>query len=138
MTKQESEASAPASLEEIQKGWYGLTARVSQLEAEKNSLQQENKAVRSLLERSIEHRLKSHSELVLLLTTLVSKLPLNDVGVIVSKLVEHNTNVNQMLAALGKGVTDQANLPQPVVLKNLEHTKRDLNNALKPAVEELL
>jgi hypothetical protein len=137
MTKQESEASAPASLEEIQKGWYGLTARVSQLEAEKNSLQQENKAVRSLLERSIEHRLKSHSELVLLLTTLVSKLPLNDIGVIVSKLVEHNTNVGHYLAALIKG-TAEVSLPQPVVLKTLEQTKRELLHALKPLVEELI
>ena len=76
-----------------------LKLRVEQLEAERTALEQENKALRVLLERAIEHRQRSHSELVTILTTLVSKLPVNDVGVIVSKLVEHNTNVSQALAA---------------------------------------
>jgi len=129
---------APASLQEVQEGWNDLTLRVRQLEAEKSGLEQENKSLRFLVERVIEHRQKSHGELVLLLTNLVSKLPLNDVGGIVAKLVEHNTNVNHMLAALGKGVTSEANLPQPIVLKNLEQTKRDLAAAIKPAVEELI
>lgn len=137
MTEQELEARAAAPLDEIQKGWYELTSRVGQLEAEKDVLEQENKALRSLLERAIEHRLKSHSELVLLLTTLVSKLPLNDIGIIVSKLVEHNTNVGHYLAGLIKG-TAEVDLPQPIVLKTLEQTKRDLVSALKPLVEELI
>jgi len=133
----EPAADATPSLEEIQKGWYELTSRVSELEAENDGLEQENKALRQLLERSIEHRLKSHSELVLLLTSLVSKLPLNDIGVIVSKLVEHNTNVGQYLAALVKG-TAEVSLPQPAVLKTLEQTKRDLLAAMKPLVDELI
>lgn len=126
-----------ASVEEIQHGWHALTLRVAQLEAEKDALEQENKALRFLLERVIDHRQKSHGELVLLLTGLISKLPINDVGVIVSKLVEHNTHVNQVLAALVKG-TAETDLPQPMVLRALEQTKRDLVAALKPTVEELI
>src|ERR1043165_7293410 len=102
MTERENGAPTAATLDEIQKGWYGLTNRVGQLEAENSALEEDNKVLRSLLERSIEHRQKSHSELVLLLTTLVSKLPLNDIGTIVSRLVEHNTNVGQYLAPLVK------------------------------------
>src|SRR5436190_17632536 len=137
MTERESGSSTAASLDEIQQGWYGLTSRVGQLEAEKVALEEENKSLRSLLERAIEHRQKSHSELVLLLTTLVSKLPLNDIGAIVSRLVEHNTNVGQYLAALVKG-TAEAHIPQPTVLKTLEQTKRDLLNAMEPIAEELI
>src|SRR5215813_833163 len=103
MTETESPPAPVASMEELQKGWPELKLRVGQLENEKSALQQENKSLRALLERVIDHRQKSHSELVLLLTALVSKLPINDVGVIVSKLVEHNNNVSQILAALGKG-----------------------------------
>jgi hypothetical protein len=123
-----------ASLEEIQEGWHELTSRVGQLEAERNLLEQENKALRFLLERVVDHRQKSHSELVLLITGLVSKLQINDVGVIVSRLVEHNTNVSQYLAALVKGTVDVA-MPQPAILKTLEQTKRDLTAALKPLVD---
>jgi hypothetical protein len=130
-------ANPATSVEEIQKGWHELTLRVGQLEVEKAALEQENKALRHLLERVIEHRQKSHGELILLLTALVSKLPLNDVGVIISKLVEHNTNVSQVLAALAKGTADVA-LPQPTVLKTLDHTKRELVAALKPLVQELI
>src|SRR5712671_4337113 len=90
------------SVEEIQQGWHELASRVGQLEVEKHTLEHDNKAVRALLERVIEHRQKSHGELVLLLTDLVSKLPINDIGVVVSKLVEHNTNVSQCLAAFVK------------------------------------
>lgn len=137
MTEPGSAAKASASLEEIQQGWDELKARVGQLEADRSVLERENKALRLLLERVIEHRQKSHSELVLLLSTLVGKLPINDVGVIVSRLVEHNTNVNQVLAALVKGTVEVA-LPQPVVLQTLERTRRDLLAALKPVVAELV
>ena len=123
-------------MEDIQKGWNELKLRVEQLEADRGALEQENKALRVLLERAIDHRQKSHSELVTILTALVSKLPLNDVGVIVSKLVEHNTNVSQVLAALVKG-TAEAELPQPEILKTLDQTKRDLLAALKQATAEL-
>ncbi|HWI58073.1 MAG TPA: hypothetical protein VNZ22_12665, partial [Bacillota bacterium] len=137
MTDRENVATTMAPVEEIQQGWQDLTSRVGQLEAEKQALEQDNKTLRSLVERVIEHRQHSHTELVLLLTNLVSKLPLNDVGVIVSRLVKHNTNVSQTLAALIKG-TAEAALPQPTVLKTLEHTKRDLLAAIKPIVEELI
>src|SRR5215813_9402038 len=130
-------ATSSASLEEIQQGWYELTTRVGQLEAERNLLEQENKALKFLLERVIDHRQKSHSELVLLLTGLVSKLQINDIGVIVSRLVEHNTNVSQYLAALVKGTVEVA-IPQPALLKTLEQTKRDLTSALKPLIDELI
>jgi len=126
-----------ATVEEIQQGWHELKLRVGQLEAERAALEQDNKALRFLLERVIDHRQKSHSELVLLLSNLVSKLPINDVGVIVSKLVEHNTHVGEVCGQLAKGKTDTV-LPQPVVLQMLDQTKRDLVAALKPAVKELV
>ena len=139
MVQSESGSAAPLiPAEEIQKGWQELRLRVEKLEAERTLLEQENKSLRQLLERSIEHRQKSHSELVLLLTGLVSKLPMNDVGVIVSRLVEHNTNVNEYLAALTKGAVDGMPAFQPTVLKTLEETKRELQAALKPVIEELL
>src|SRR6266576_3892328 len=125
------------SVEEMQQGWQELKPRVEQLEAELKSLEKENKTLRLLLERAIEHRQKSHGELVLLLAGLVSKLPINDIGVIVSRLMDHNTNVSEVCAALTKG-TVLAGLPQPAVLKTLEQSKRDLMAALKPAVEELI
>src|SRR6267154_5971058 len=93
------------SVEEIQKGWHELASRVGQLEAEKHTLEHDNKAVRALLERVIEHRQKSHGELVLLLTDLVSKLPINDIGVVVSKLVEHQNSVSHFLAGTIKGTS---------------------------------
>lgn len=126
-----------ASLEEIQQGWYELKARLAQLEAERTALEQENKTLRSLLERAIEHRQKSHSELVLLLSNLVSKLPIQDVGVIISKLVEHNAQVAEMSALLSRGRVDQA-LPQPTALQELERTKRELTAALKTTVNDLI
>ena len=137
MAAHEHAAQMPASLEEIQKDWPELKLRVGQLEAEKQALEQENKSLRFLLERAIDHRQKSHNELVLILTNLVSKLPLNDLGAIVARLVEHNTNVSQYLAALIKG-TAEAQLPQPTILKTLDQTKRDLLAALKPAIEDLI
>ena len=137
MAAHEHAAPTPASLEEIQQGWAELKLRVGQLEAEKQALEQENKSLRFLLERAIDHRQKSHNELVLILTNLVSKLPLNDLGAIVARLVEHNTNVSPYLAALIKG-TAEAQLPQPTILKTLDQTKRDLLAALKPAIEDLI
>ena len=137
MTEREIVANAAASLEEIQQGWHELKAQVGQLDAERKALEQEIKALRLLLERVIEHRQKSHSELVLLLSTLVGKLPINDVGGIVSRLVEHNTHVSQTLAMLVKGTADVP-LPQPAVLQTLEQTRRDLLAALKPLAAELL
>jgi hypothetical protein len=132
-------AAAGPLIGEDEKGWHELRLRVEQLEAERVLLEQENKALRQLLERVIEHRQRSHSELVLLLTGLVSKLPINDVGVVVSRLVEHNTNVSQYLAGLTKGSADGIlTFDQPEVLKNLEETKRELVAALKPVVEELM
>ncbi len=126
-----------ASADEVQKGWHELTLRVAQLEAERAVLEQDHKTLRTLIGRVIEHRQKSHGELVLLLSGLVSKLPINDVGVIVSKLVEHNAHVNEVCAALARGKAD-APLPQPSVLLALDQVKRDLAAALKPAVEELI
>jgi hypothetical protein len=129
----------PMPAEDLQKIWHELRLKVERLESETAALEQENKALRQLLERSIEHRQKSHTELVLLLTGLVSKLPINDVGVLISRLVEHNTNVTQYLAALVKGTVDASLIfAQPAVLKNLEETKRELVGALKPVVEELV
>ena len=137
MTSTESTASTVTSPEEVQREWHELTLRVKQLEAERLAQEQENKTLRALLERTIEHRQKSHSELVLLLTNLVSKLPINDVGVIVSKLVEHNSNVAEVCSALIKGKSD-APLPQPAVLKALDQTKRELSAAIKTTVDELI
>jgi len=139
MVQSATAPAAPPTADEIQKGWQELRLRVEQLEAKRVLLEQENKNLRQLLERSIEHRQKSHSELVLLLTGLVSKLPMNDVGVVVSKLVEHNTNVSQYLAALTKGAVDgDLAFSQPTVLKNLEETKRELAASMKPLVNELV
>ena len=137
MTEREHVATPAASAEEIQQGWFELKSRVGQLEAERLALEQENKALRLLMDRMIDHRQKSHSELVLILTSLVTKLPLNDVGGVIARLVEHNTNVGQFMAALAKG-TAEAVAPQPVLLKELDQTKRDLAAAVKPLVEELL
>jgi hypothetical protein len=124
-------------VEEIQKGWNDLTLRVKQLETEGGALELENKSLRSLLERVVEHRQKSHSELVTLLTSLVAKLPINDIGVVVSRLVEHNAHVTEVSASLAKGRIEEGHL-QPAILKLLEKTKRDLTAAVKPAVEELI
>jgi hypothetical protein len=137
MTSTEKETRSLPSVEEIQQNWHELASRVGQLEADKSALAHENKLLRSLLERVIEHRQKSHGELVLLLSGLVSKLPINDVGVVVARLVEHNSHVSEVLAALLKGKAD-AQMPQPTILKALDDTKRNLAGAVKPLVEELI
>lgn len=136
MTDETSPGTPPASVEEIQKGWHDLTLRLSQLESSHHALEQANKALRFQVESVILHRLKSHTELVILLTNLVSKLPINDVGVIISKLMEHNTNVTHFLSGTAK--TGEAGMEQPSYLKTLDQTKRDLSSAIKPLVDELL
>lgn len=130
-------AAPPATIEEIQQDWNELKLRVGELEIERAALQLENKNFRFLMERLIEHRQKSHSELILLLSGLVSKLPITDAGLVISKLVEHNTHVAEVCAALLKGKTE-AGLPQPALLRALDQSKRDLSAAFKPAVEELI
>jgi hypothetical protein len=137
MSQPPENTAAPVSVEKIQQDWADLTLRMAQAETECTALELENKALRSLLERVIEHRQKSHGELVNLLTTLVSKLPLNDVGVIVARLVEHNQHVTEVSASLIKGKLED-NVLQPALLKSLDKTKRDLAAAFKPEVETLL
>lgn len=137
MTSTERAVVPAASQEEVQNGWNELTLRVKQLEAEVIAREQENKNLRTVMERLIEHRQKSHSELVLILSGLVSKLPINDVGVIVSKLVEHNAHVSETCTALAKGKAD-APLPQPMILKAMEQTRRELSANVKSTVEELI
>ena len=125
MTDKETAPRPAASVEEVQPGWHELTLEVAQLHAELRAVAQENKSLRSLLERVIDHRQKSHTELVLILTNLVGKLPLNDVGVIVSKLVEHNTHASLFRGAFASHSGD-AVLAQPELLKTLDQNKRDL------------
>lgn len=136
MADSDNGASPIPSVEEIQKGWQDLNLRVRQLDAELTTVEQENKSLRSLLERIVEHRQKSHAEMVNILTGLVTKLPINDIGVVVSRLVEHNAQVNEVSAALAKGRIEESQL-QPVILKALERTKDELVNVLKAAVAEL-
>lgn len=124
-------------VEEVQQGWHDLHLRVTQLEAERAVLEKEGKELRTLLERVIEHRQKSHAELINLLSGLVSKLPINDIGIVVAKLMEHNTHVAEVCAALAKGKVE-ANQIQPQLLRVLDQTKRDLKAAVEPAVEELI
>jgi len=126
-----------AAVEEIQKSWHDLNLKVRQMDAELTMVEQENKVLRSLLERMVEHRQKSHSEMVSILTSLVTKLPINDIGVVVSRLVEHNAQVNEVCAALAKGKMDDNQL-QPVILKLLEKAKDNLTTFLKATAEELL
>jgi hypothetical protein len=114
-----------------------LPLRIEQLQAAQAALEQENKNLRYLVESVIAHRQQSHTELVLLLTNLVSKLPMNEVGLIISKLVEHNSNVSHYLAALAKGTADVP-IPEPSVLKTLDQARRDLQSAIHPLVEELV
>ena len=137
MAQSENNAAPVPAVEEIQRSWHELTLKVRQLDAELTMVEQENKVLRSLLERIVEHRQKSHAEMVSILTTLVTKLPINDIGVIVSRLVEHNMHVNEVCAALAKGKMDDNQL-QPVILKVLERTKDELAANLKSTVAELL
>jgi len=137
MSQTENGSGPAASVEEIQRSWSDVILRVEQLETACGGLEAENKQLRQLLERVIEHRKKSHAELVTIITTLVAKLPMNDLGVIIARLVEHSNLVNEISAALVGGRADDAVL-QPALLKNLDKTRRDLTAAIKPLVEELV
>lgn len=137
MAQPEKNAGPVASVEEIQKAWNQFTLRIEQLETSNSALEQENKNLRRLLENTVEYRKKSHTELVNLVTTLVSKLPFNDLGVIITRLVEHNNQVAEISAALLGGKVQEGQL-QPAILKLLDKTKRDLTAAVKPLVEELI
>ncbi len=130
-------APAPVPVEEVQQTCADLKLRVDQLESSRGVLETENKALRTMLERVMEHRQKSHNELVLILTALVSKLPLNDVGVIITKLVEHNTNVGQTLIGLAKGQVEIVR-SQPEILKSLEQSRKQIVEAMKPVVDDLI
>jgi len=137
MSNSEAVASPPPATGEDSQSFHDLTLRVAELEASRAGLEQENKTLRLLLEKVIAHRQKSHGELVMLLTSLISKLPINDIGGIVSRLVEHNSNLSQFSAALLKG-TSEDHMPEPALLRTLDHTKKDLQAAVKPIVEELV
>ncbi len=137
MAQTENHAAPPVSLEEVQQSWNQYTLRVERLETMNAALEQENKTLRRLVENTVEYRKKSHTELVNLVTTLVSKLPFNDLGVIITRLVEHNNQVMEISAAMLGGKLGEDQL-QPAVLKLLDKTKRDLAAAVKPLVEELI
>ena len=137
MSQTDSDTALVVPVQEVQQGWHDLKLRVEQLEAEGTVLEAENKELRQLLERAIEHRQKSHTELINLLSGLVSKLPINDIGVVVARLMEHNSHVAEVCAALVKGKVEAHQL-QPAVLRMLDQTKRDLRAAIKPEVEELI
>lgn len=137
MSQTDSDTALVVPVQEVQQGWHDLKLRVEQLEAEGTVLEAENKELRQLLERAIEHRQKSHTELINLLSGLVSKLPINDIGVVVARLMEHNSHAAEVCAALVKGKVE-AHLLQPAVLRMLDQTKRDLRAAIKPEVEELI
>jgi len=137
MTQTADGAHTPPSLEEMQAGWTDFIQRIHHLETENTTLTLENKALRSLLERSIEHRKKSHTELVNLLTTLVSKVQINDAGVLVSRLVEHNNQLAEVCSALINGKNEE-NILQPAILKALDKTRTDLKAAIQPLVDELI
>src|SRR4051812_39161865 len=111
-----------SSADEVQAGWHELKLRVSQLEAERAILDKESKDLRALLERVIEHRQKSHGELINLLSGLITKLPINDIGVVIAKLMEHNTHVAEVCSALAKGKMEATQI-QPQMLRVLDQTK---------------
>jgi hypothetical protein len=125
------------SVEDVQKGWHDLKMRVAQLEAEREVMEKENKELRSLLERAVEHRAKSHTDLINLLSGLVSKLPVNDAGIIIARLMEHNAHVGEVCAALAKGKIEATQI-QPQMLRVLDETKRNLKAAIAPVVDELI
>jgi hypothetical protein len=136
-TEQPPDDSSTLFLKKDQNAEMDLRSKVAILEAGQEGMEKEIKTLRLLLERTIEHRQKSHSDLVLILAGLVSKLPINDIGFTVAKLVEHNSQVSEILTTLIKGKADES-LPQPASLKLFEQTQQELAAAIKPAVAELL
>jgi len=136
-TTQTGRATEPPTGNDLQREWPEVRLRLEQLTSRCTVLEEEVRSLRRLLERVIEHRQKSHGELVLLLTGLVSKLPIQDVGTFVSRLVEHNTHVSDILTALGKGQAD-AEMARPPLLEALEETKNRLREAAREAVRELM
>ena len=133
---QNVDGAAPA-LEEIQRDWPGVKSRLQDAELQCRVLEQENKALRGLLEKVVEHRKKSHSELVTLITTLATKMPINDVGTIITRLMEHGASVNEVCSALISGRNEE-NFLQPAILRALDKAKSELTAAIKPLVEELI
>ncbi|MEY4386326.1 MAG: hypothetical protein RLY20_1609 [Verrucomicrobiota bacterium] len=137
MSESDTLMTVKVSVEDIQRGWHDLKVRVAQLEAEREAMEKENKELRSLLERTVEHRAKSHTDLINLLSGLVSKLPLNDAGVIITRLMEHNTHVGEVCAALAKGKIEATQI-QPQMMRQLDEAKRNLKAAVAPLIEELI
>ena len=137
MSEPQENTIAVVSVAKMQHEWNDVTLRIAQLETANLGQEQEIKALKQLLERSVEYRKKSHGELITLLTTIVSKMQLNDVSVLVARLVEHGQHVNEVSAALINGRNDEGVL-QPAILKALDKTKRDLREAIPPLVAELI
>ncbi len=137
MTEPELAQRPAVSVEEIQQEWRDLKLKVEQAAAERSTLEAENKTLRFLMERLIEHRQRSHGDLVNFLVDLVSKLPINDVGLLVSRLVDHNAEVCEVCVGLLKGKVEAA-ASKPALLRTLEDRKQALKDAVKPAVEELV
>jgi len=137
MTGSETDPNAAGLAQLSPESLSELRLQLEQLRAETRALEQDNKSLRLLVEKVIANRQQSHSELVVLLTTLVSKLPINDVGILVSRLVEHNNSVNHFLSALVRGNLETTAI-EPAMLKNLEQVKQDLTTAVGPLVQELI
>ncbi len=135
MTEQQQPSATPSDT--AQDHPQDLQHRLEHVERSLALVEHENKTLRHLIEAAIANRQKSHSELVLLLTNLVSKTQINEAGIIISKLIEHNTNVTQYLAALAKG-TAEAPIPEPTLLENLDNAKKKLAAAIGPEIQELL
>jgi hypothetical protein len=128
---------AVSTLEEIQRDWPGVKSRLQDAEVQCRVLEQENLGLRGLLQKVVEHRKKSHSELVTLVTTLATKMPINDVGMIITRLMEHGASVNEVCSAIISGRNEE-NLLQPAILRALDKSKSELTAAIKPLVEEMI
>ena len=137
MPEMQNVSAAVPTLEEIQRDWPDVRLRLLDAEVQCHVLEQENKALRGLLEKVVEHRKKSHSELVTLITTLATKMPINDVGMIVTRLMEHGASVNEVCSAIISGRNEE-NFLQPAILRALDKARGELTAAIKPLVEELI
>jgi hypothetical protein len=136
MTEPEFAERPAASVEEIQREWKELKLKVEQAAAERSTIEAENKALRFLMERLIEHRQRSHGDLVNFLVELVGKLPLNNIGLLVSRLVDHNAEVCEVCVGLLKGKAEVVS--KPALLKSLDDRKQAIRDAIRPAVEQLV